>query len=150
LAGAACVRCHGTKCPLLTAFFLFLCSSTCTYFSPRMGYRMVPKFCMGFKLTKKMILNLFTPFLDTCAEKYPLMSMWAWAEGLACADPGINVFFCNVILGWVTYYSPQGRILYTVVELHNVNITTTTWPFPKPPFYGELYSSYNVLFADLG
>ena len=27
LARAACVRCHGTKCPLLTAFFFFLSSS---------------------------------------------------------------------------------------------------------------------------
>ena len=27
LVRAACVRCHGTKCPLLTAFFLFSLSS---------------------------------------------------------------------------------------------------------------------------
>jgi hypothetical protein len=25
---------------------------------------------------------------DTCAEKFPLVSMWGRAEGLACADPG--------------------------------------------------------------
>ena len=36
LVRAACVRCHGTKCPLLTVFFLFLCFSY-TYFSPRRG-----------------------------------------------------------------------------------------------------------------
>ena len=49
LIRAACLRCHETKCTLLTAFFfsffLFLCY---TYFSPRRGYRRVPKFCMGF------------------------------------------------------------------------------------------------------
>ena len=41
-----CMRCHGTKCPLLTAvsFFFFLPG----YFSPRRGYRRVPKVCMGF------------------------------------------------------------------------------------------------------
>ena len=40
-----------TKCPLLTALFsLFslLSLSPPGYFSPRRGYRRVPKFCMGF------------------------------------------------------------------------------------------------------
>ena len=27
-------------------------------------------------------------FADMCAEKFPLVSMWCWAEGLAWADPG--------------------------------------------------------------
>jgi hypothetical protein len=49
LVRAACVHCHGTKCPLLTAFlslsFFFFCI---TYFSPRRGYRRVLKCCMGF------------------------------------------------------------------------------------------------------
>ena len=49
LVRAACVRFHGTKWPLLTAFFLF---SLPGYFSPRGGYRRVKKFCMGSKLTK--------------------------------------------------------------------------------------------------
>ena len=45
LAQAACVRCNGTKCPLLTA----ISSSSLweSYFSPRRGYCRVPKFCMG-------------------------------------------------------------------------------------------------------
>ena len=29
-------------------------------------------------------------FADMCAEKYPLVLMGAWAEGLACADPGAS------------------------------------------------------------
>ena len=37
-----------TKCPLLTALFLFLSFFSPGYFSPRRGYRRVPKFCMGF------------------------------------------------------------------------------------------------------
>ena len=40
LVRAACVRCHGTKCPLLTAFFLSLLFSY-TYFSPRRGSEIV-------------------------------------------------------------------------------------------------------------
>ena len=27
---------------------------------------------------------------ETCAGKFPLMSMGGWAEGLACADPGVR------------------------------------------------------------
>ena len=50
---AASVRYHGTNCPLLTVFFsfsfflssLFFCLG---YISPRMGYRRVLKFCVGF------------------------------------------------------------------------------------------------------
>ena len=42
-----------TKCPLLMAFFSLLSSLSLSlsppgYFSPRRGYRRVPKFCMGF------------------------------------------------------------------------------------------------------
>ena len=42
-----------TKCPLLTALFSLLSLSLLSlsppgYFSPRRGYRRVPKFCMGF------------------------------------------------------------------------------------------------------
>ena len=45
---AACERCHGTECPLLTALFsLLLFSFRPDYSSPRRGYCMVPKFCMG-------------------------------------------------------------------------------------------------------
>ena len=47
LVRSACMRCHGTKCLLLTEFFLLL-SLCLTYFSPRRGYHMVLKFCMGF------------------------------------------------------------------------------------------------------
>ena len=43
----ACVGCHGTKCPLLTAFSLSLSFSR-RYFSPRRSNHGVPKFCMGF------------------------------------------------------------------------------------------------------
>ena len=53
LVRAACVRCHGTKCPLLTALFLFLFSPTLT-FLPEGGYHRVPKFCTGFKVTQKI------------------------------------------------------------------------------------------------
>ena len=56
LARAACARCHITKCPILTAFFFSLSLSR-SYFSPRRGYHRVPKFCMGFKVTKKKILG---------------------------------------------------------------------------------------------
>ena len=27
-------------------------------------------------------------FIDTTADKFPLVSMGCWAEGLACTDPG--------------------------------------------------------------
>ena len=37
------MRCHGTKCPLLMAFFLFL-SFRRRYFSPKKSYRRVLKF----------------------------------------------------------------------------------------------------------
>jgi hypothetical protein len=40
---SGCVRYHGTKCPLLMALFLFLSFSPPGYFSPRRGYRRVPK-----------------------------------------------------------------------------------------------------------
>ena len=34
---------------------------------------------------------------DTCAEKFPLVSMGGRAEGLACADPGIlGIWFVSV------------------------------------------------------
>ena len=46
LAQAACVRWHGTKCPLLTVFFLFFSRH---YFSPRRSYCRVPKCYVGFK-----------------------------------------------------------------------------------------------------
>ena len=46
---SGCMRCNGTKCPLLTALFSILSLfSPPGYFSPRRGYRRVPKFCMGF------------------------------------------------------------------------------------------------------
>jgi hypothetical protein len=43
LVQAACMRFHGTKCPLLTAFFSLLLG----YFSPRSGYHWVLKFVIG-------------------------------------------------------------------------------------------------------
>ena len=46
LARAACMRCHGTKCSLLTAFLFSSLSHI--YFSPRRGYRRVLQFCMEF------------------------------------------------------------------------------------------------------
>ena len=49
LVRAACVCCHGTKCSLLKALFLFL-SFGPGHFSPRRGYHRVLKFCIGFKL----------------------------------------------------------------------------------------------------
>ena len=48
LVRAACVRCHATKCPLLTAFFSLSLFFRGCYFSPRRSYRRVPKFSMGF------------------------------------------------------------------------------------------------------
>jgi hypothetical protein len=54
LVRAACVRCHGAKCPLLTAFFPLLNFFCFVYFSPRRGYHRVPKFCIGFKETKRL------------------------------------------------------------------------------------------------
>ena len=54
LVWAACTRCHGTKCPLLTAFFLFSLFPRLGYFSPRRSYRRVSKFCMGLRLIKKI------------------------------------------------------------------------------------------------
>jgi hypothetical protein len=45
------MRCHGTKCPLLTAFFSL---SLVVTFLPETGYCRVPKFACGFK-TKKLI-----------------------------------------------------------------------------------------------
>ena len=43
-----------TNCPLLTSLFFSLLSLSRGYFSARRGYRMVPKFCMGFSLTNKI------------------------------------------------------------------------------------------------
>ena len=62
LVRAACMRCHGTKCPLLKAVFfsslsLFLFSAW-VYFSPRRGYRRVLKFCIGFLGTTKIRFGL--------------------------------------------------------------------------------------------
>ena len=37
LVQAACMRCHGIKCPLLTAFFSSLSSFSPGYFPPRRG-----------------------------------------------------------------------------------------------------------------
>ena len=57
LVRAGCVRCHGTKCPLLTVFFslsFFLSFFSYTYFSPRRGNSRVPKFYVGFSVTKKI------------------------------------------------------------------------------------------------
>ena len=36
------------------------------------------------KKNKKCLEN----WSDTCTEKFPLVSLGAWAEGLACADLG--------------------------------------------------------------
>ena len=57
LAQAACVRCHGTKCPLLMALFSFFLSlSPLGYFSPRRSYHRVLKFAWGFGSHKNKIL----------------------------------------------------------------------------------------------
>ena len=55
LARAACMRCHGTKCPLTAFFFL---SFSRHYFSSRRSYRRVLKFYMCFKDTKKTKLEV--------------------------------------------------------------------------------------------
>ena len=49
LAQAACMRCQGTKCPLLTGFLLLFLSFFFwgCYFSPRRSYRRFPQFCVG-------------------------------------------------------------------------------------------------------
>ena len=60
LARAGCVRYLGTKCPLLMALFSLLSSlSSPGYFSPRRGYFTVPKFCVGFKVTKQKRFRFF-------------------------------------------------------------------------------------------
>ena len=51
------------------------------------------KFLEFSDLARKMIRKTFgqfypPPLSDTCAEKFPLVSMGGRAEGLACADPG--------------------------------------------------------------
>ena len=52
LVRAACMRCHGTKCPLLTAFFFFSfslsSSSEVVTFLPEGVIIWFPNFCMGF------------------------------------------------------------------------------------------------------
>jgi hypothetical protein len=65
LARAACVRCHRTKCPLLTAFFSLLGSSWFSrmYFSHRRGYRRVPTFWMGLRLS---LFSWQGPSLHSC------------------------------------------------------------------------------------
>ena len=52
LVRLACVRCQGTKCPLLTAFFSLSLFSLPGYFSPRRDYRMILKICMGSQVTE--------------------------------------------------------------------------------------------------
>jgi hypothetical protein len=47
---SGCVRCHGTKCPLLTALFFFSLSAGLLF--SQKGDRRVPKFCMGFTQIK--------------------------------------------------------------------------------------------------
>ena len=54
LARAACMRCHGTKCPLLTAFFLsFFFSSPTLTFLPEGVIVGFQNFAWGFKSQKK-------------------------------------------------------------------------------------------------
>ena len=64
---------HGTKCPLLTAFFI-LSFFSLVFFSPRRGCPRVLIFCM-----RKLIRNLFKkinpPPTDINAEKFPLVLM---------------------------------------------------------------------------
>ena len=48
--------------------------------------------CLEFSdLARKFIRKTFRQFYpppDPCAEKFPLVSMGGWAEGLLCANPG--------------------------------------------------------------
>ena len=54
LAWAACVRCHGTKCPLLTAFFFFFfLSSPAVTFLPEGVIVRFQNFAWGFNSQKK-------------------------------------------------------------------------------------------------
>ena len=52
LTPSGCMRCHGNKVSTINGVFflssLSLSLSPPGYFSPRRGYRRVPKFCMGF------------------------------------------------------------------------------------------------------
>ena len=63
LARAACMRCHVTECPLLTALVLFLLQPG--YFSPRRSYRRVLKFCMGHQVAKKIRFGVKQKFRGT-------------------------------------------------------------------------------------
>ena len=52
LVRAACVRCHGTRCPLLTALFLFLSSEVVTFLPEGVSVGL-PNFAWGFKSQRK-------------------------------------------------------------------------------------------------
>ena len=65
------MRYHWTKCPLLTAFFLFLLG----YFSPRRDNRRVLKFCVWFKVTTKLRFGVKQNLGDP------------QADGQVCANP---------------------------------------------------------------
>ena len=49
---------------------------------------------------------------DMCAGKFPLVSMWGRAEGLACADPGAR-----------TPIGASGNFLKKVYKFRNCRIT---------------------------
>ena len=59
----------------------------------------------GEKIDQK-IIQIFghNPLQDTCTEKFPLVSMGAWAEGLACTDPGARAGASRNFLDDVLYY----------------------------------------------
>jgi hypothetical protein len=88
-----CVRYHGTKCPLLMALFLFLSFSPPGYFSPRRGYRRVPKFSTWSlespEMARKLIeieIEIDPP--DTCADKFPLVLMGRLSGGSSASRHG--------------------------------------------------------------
>jgi hypothetical protein len=88
---SSCVRYHGTKCPLLMALFLFLSFSPPGYFSPRRGYRRVPKFCKWCLESPEMARKLIEIEIDppdTCADKFPLLLMGRLSGGSSASRHG--------------------------------------------------------------
>ena len=62
---------------------------------------------------------------DTCAGKFPLVSMGGRAEGLACADPGARTPIGAIGNFYVCFHlvklgTKQNKHLFKVTKLHKV------------------------------
>ena len=57
---------------------------------------------------------------DMCAEKFPLVSMGGWAEGLACADPGARTPMVASGNFDTQHPATPGKIMKVEIEMSSV------------------------------